>query len=307
MSTNLQQQIENSLEQINKIFPVQAILNQEVTKSFIRNYHTYSSWGYKYLHSREGSLHLAMNYEGYFTPQGFYEQTRIIHQFLEAYPAHTQVLELGSGNGFNTIDLAKKNPQRHFTGLDLTPASLRTARQKSAKLSNTRFTEGDFQQLPFGDESFDVVFEIEALSHANQPQKALQEAYRVLKPNGLLIAIDGFRYPNFEQQPTSIQKAAQLVEITMAVQQGVEIQDWIKMANQIGFALQEQADYSAFVIPNLTRLCNMAKEYFYPTWRAKLLKLLLPTHLAKNAVAGLLIGATVKAKAQGYFKVVLQK
>ena len=59
--SELEQQIKNCLTQIDKVFPIQTIINQQVTTNFIRDYHTYSSWGYKYLHSREGSLHLAMD------------------------------------------------------------------------------------------------------------------------------------------------------------------------------------------------------------------------------------------------------
>jgi ubiquinone/menaquinone biosynthesis C-methylase UbiE len=304
---SLVQNIEISLQTLSKFYPIRQILSQEVDKKFIKTYHTQSRWGYKYLHSRAGAIHLAINYEGYFTPQGFYEHTKIINQILEKLPDATAILELGSGNGFNTVELANKNSQRHFTGLDLTATSLREARSKAKKLKNVQFVEGDFHKLPFGDQSFDVVFAIEALCHSNQPEKVLQEAYRILKPQGLLINIDGFRYPTFEKLPKVVQEAAQLVEITTAVQQGVDIDKWIAMGQVIGFAALEKHDFSENVLPNLQRFYNMATQFLYPAWRRRLLTLLLPKPLLTNVVAGMLIRDTVKAQAQGYFEVVLQK
>jgi ubiquinone/menaquinone biosynthesis C-methylase UbiE len=41
--------------------------------------------------------------------------------------------------------------------------------------------------MPFSDNSYDLVFLIEVLEHVHNPQKALSEIYRVLKPGGTLI------------------------------------------------------------------------------------------------------------------------
>ena len=104
---------------------------------------------------------------------------RIFHirEDLEDFIARNQlskahVLEVGSGEG-SLQDLVED-----YTGLDISA----TARAKYHK----RFVQADARSMPFADGEFDAVWTIWVLEHVPNPEQALHEIRRVLKPNGLL-------------------------------------------------------------------------------------------------------------------------
>ena len=98
------------------------------------------------------------------------------------------VLDMGCGTGRFTVPLASKGVT--VTGLDMSGAMLGEARRKlSAAGLTADLHEGDMAQLPFEDNSFDVVVSMLALMHvplADRP-KVFAEARRVLKPGGRLL------------------------------------------------------------------------------------------------------------------------
>jgi SAM-dependent methyltransferase len=76
-------------------------------------------------------------------------------------------------------------------GVDPAPSLLRRARELSAGLAGVEFQEADGRALPFGDAEFDAVVFDSVLCHIPQPERALAEAGRVLRPGGRLAAFDG--------------------------------------------------------------------------------------------------------------------
>lgn len=98
------------------------------------------------------------------------------------------VLDVGCGTGPVIELLAKKYPEKHFVGLDITPAMIEVAQSKG--LSNADFLVGDAENLPFGDESFDAVLCSNSFHHYPNPGAFLRKAYRVLRPGGKLILRD---------------------------------------------------------------------------------------------------------------------
>lgn len=98
------------------------------------------------------------------------------------------VLDVGCGTGPVIELLAKKYPEKHFVGLDITPAMIEVAQSKG--LSNAEFLVGDAENLPFGDEDFDAVLCSNSFHHYPNPGAFLREAYRVLRPSGKLILRD---------------------------------------------------------------------------------------------------------------------
>lgn len=81
---------------------------------------------------------------------GVYEMCKDDYPFLleelEKEPFDT-VLDCGCGTGPAIALLHEKYPEKHFTGLDLTPEMIHVAQEK--KLSNTTFVVGDCENIPF--------------------------------------------------------------------------------------------------------------------------------------------------------------
>lgn len=97
-------------------------------------------------------------------------------------------LDVGCGTGPVIELLSKKYPEKHFVGLDITPAMIEVAQSK--RLPNAEFIVGDAENLPFGDGGFDAVLCANSFHHYPNPGAFLREAYRVLRPGGKLILRD---------------------------------------------------------------------------------------------------------------------
>jgi len=97
-----------------------------------------------------------------------------------------RVLDIGCGSGNNaTIPAAQTGAA--VTGLDLTPELLEAARANAAEAGvEIEWIEGDAEQLPFDDESFDVVISTIGIMFAPDHRRAAREAARVLRPGGRL-------------------------------------------------------------------------------------------------------------------------
>lgn len=98
------------------------------------------------------------------------------------------VLEVGCGTGVLTRALAALPGVGGVVGVDLAESLVARARELAPGL---RFERADARSLPFADASFDVVVFDSTLSHVPEPERALAEAFRVLRPGGLLAAFDG--------------------------------------------------------------------------------------------------------------------
>ena len=98
------------------------------------------------------------------------------------------VLDVGCGTGPVIELLSKKYPEKHFVGLDITPAMIEVAQSK--KLPNAEFIVGDAENLPFGDGGFDAVLCANSFHHYPNPEKFFAGVARVLRPGGRLILRD---------------------------------------------------------------------------------------------------------------------
>jgi ubiquinone/menaquinone biosynthesis C-methylase UbiE len=99
-----------------------------------------------------------------------------------------KVLDVGCGPGSITISIAKQVPNGHVTGVEYVPDPLEGARElaKAEGVSNVTFQEGNIHDLPFADNTFDVVHAHQVLQHISDPVLALQEMRRVVKKGGIV-------------------------------------------------------------------------------------------------------------------------
>jgi ArsR family transcriptional regulator len=105
------------------------------------------------------------------------------------------VADLGSGEGALALMLARFADQ--VTAVDVSKAMLREVGNRARKngvSARVRVAEGDLEELPLTDRSFDAAFLSQALHHAARPSRAIGEAARILKSGGLLIVIDLARH-----------------------------------------------------------------------------------------------------------------
>jgi len=122
------------------------------------------------------------------------------------FPPGSTVLEAGCGIGAQTVILAGKSPQAHFTSLDISPTSLETARHSvlAQGLSNVSFHLADIFNLPFEADRFEHIFVCFVLEHLPRPLEALRHLKAVLKPGGTITVIEGdhasaYFYPESRQ------------------------------------------------------------------------------------------------------------
>jgi len=101
------------------------------------------------------------------------------------------VLDVGCGTGAVSRELALRPGVAAVVGIDPSAVFLATARKLATGLSNLSFVEGDGRCLPCEESSFDAVIFHTTLSHVPDPHSALAEAFRVLRPGGVLAVFDG--------------------------------------------------------------------------------------------------------------------
>lgn len=119
-----------------------------------------------------------------------------MQKICAAYMGHlpklgARVLEVGCGNGAVSSLIMKNLSPGVFVGVDPSEGLLEKARQRHGHHEGIRFSRGDALNTGEGDGSADVVIANTVYSHLPDPDGALAEAYRVLRPGGSLAVFDG--------------------------------------------------------------------------------------------------------------------
>lgn len=104
------------------------------------------------------------------------------------------ILEIGCGPGALSQSLCRWYPNSSIVGIDRDSSFIEFAREKSSSCS---FIEGDATNLPFEDESFDVVISYTVQEHI-EPSKFFGEQFRVLKPKGVCLVLSARRGINIK-------------------------------------------------------------------------------------------------------------
>jgi ubiquinone/menaquinone biosynthesis C-methylase UbiE len=108
-------------------------------------------------------------------------------EFVEriAIPRGARVLDVACGTGNTAIPAARAGSV--VTGIDIAPNLLEQARQRTgAEHLEIQFQEGDAEQLPYPDGSFDVVLTMFGAMFAPRPEQVAAELLRVCRPGGTI-------------------------------------------------------------------------------------------------------------------------
>ncbi len=100
------------------------------------------------------------------------------------------VADVGCGEGYLTLEAARW--ARSVIGIDRSDEVLERARALAARrrVTNVQWKKGDLARLPLRDASIDVTLLSQSLHHAADPEDALAEAVRVLRPGGRVLLLD---------------------------------------------------------------------------------------------------------------------
>ena len=100
------------------------------------------------------------------------------------------IADLGAGEGLLSQLLARRAKQ--VWCIDNSPRMVEVGAELARKngLANLAYKLGDIEQVPLADKSVDLAILSQALHHAQHPQKAVDEAARILRPGGQLLVLD---------------------------------------------------------------------------------------------------------------------
>ena len=115
-------------------------------------------------------------------------QQRVLGEYMEKirrlFTHNALVLDIGSGLGYNLNTLHK-----HFSNIvaaDISLRALKHSKEEHARLK-INYVVCDIQNMPFKDNSVDIVVCTETLEHVPDMQRAINECYRILKESGYIF------------------------------------------------------------------------------------------------------------------------
>ena len=133
---------------------------------------------------------------------------RLLATRLEIPLNAKNLLEVGGGAGNFSIEVAKMYPfLKKIVTSDISKDMMKHARRiiKQKRLDGKILTDvQDVENLRYNDNTFDVAISLFSFHHWQNPVKGIQELYRIIKPDGKLIIIDGYNRPSTKELYQSI-------------------------------------------------------------------------------------------------------
>lgn len=124
---------------------------------------------------------------------------RYFRKFLPSHLQNIDALDLATGTGDVAFELALSPKVNKIVATDLSAGMLELAQKKSLYKKNAQKIEwsiGDGVEIPFSDNSFNVVTLSFGLRNFHDPLRSLQNIYRVLKPGGQVMIMEFSLPPN---------------------------------------------------------------------------------------------------------------
>jgi tocopherol O-methyltransferase len=162
------------------------------------------------------------------------------------------ILDVGCGIGGSSLYLAQKF-NANATGITLSPVQAERAKQRaqSASLSErTEFLVANALDMPFADDTFDLVWALESGEHMPDKVKYMQECYRVLKPSGTLIMVTWCHRPT-DTSPLTQEEQKNLEDIyrVYCLPYVISLPEYETIARKLPLKNIRTADWSEAVAP----------------------------------------------------------
>ncbi len=140
----------------------------------------------------------------YFQNPEFLERTRMFMIQKDLYPlvrkwcgvkAGVRLLDVGCGTGYFTGLLVSGDEDVSAVGIDMEEPFIEYARKKASDLGlPAEFIVGDALSLPFEDNTFDIVTSHTFFTSIPDPEKAMSEMKRVVKPGGIISSVTAMNF-----------------------------------------------------------------------------------------------------------------
>ncbi|ATW23611.1 arsenite methyltransferase [Candidatus Formimonas warabiya] len=190
------------------------------------------------------------------------------------------VLDLGSGGGIDVF-LASKyvGDAGKVYGLDMTDEMLELANRnkETAGITNVSFLKGYIEEIPLPDESVDVIMSNCVINLSENKEKALSEAYRVLKKGGRLAIAD---IVTLKDIPSEAKKNAEMWVGCLAG--ALNANEYKKLLSTVGF---EEIKVDPIHVYTKEIILDLAKPFGFDT-----------KSIGLDAIDGAFAGAAIKAR-----------
>ena len=267
-------------------YDLNALLEDRIDNQSITTYYKRSDFFYNFIHSRGGhSIHMGISDDGFFKKSDFNHQAKFVGEFIT--DSSMKILEIGAGKLYNTKFLAKSFPDNQFTAMDLPNRNF----LKSRAPKNVSLKEGDFNDLSiFPESSFDIVFGVETVCHAESKKHVLGEIYKVLKPGGKIILFDGYDARPQDEMSDIERRASHITWAAMRVPvNDIYVGDMRRYFDELHFKDVSFIDLSEKIRPTLRRLDRISCYYFLHPRFMKFMRKFISEDVTMNSIAGWLM------------------
>lgn len=295
------------LQFLRKFFDVSAIARISISSNYISDYYRINRYAYSIFHSSNNLIHMGISRDGKYKESDLLESPNIVAKYIEDSHAK-KILELACGRGGNSLYLGKKFPDASFVGIDSSNEQLAYAVKHAKKMDNIDLKKGDYHDLAlFPDNQYHIVFIIEAFCHSTAKEEVFKEVWRILRPNGLFIVIDGYSRVEDHELDQEAWIAKRLVEVGMALPRLECYSHVVAAAKNAGFVVLTEEDVSSYVLPNLKKFEHLAARFYLLGRGIVLLNKLLPPLFLYNSIAGYLLPDLIEARIGNYMITVFKK